>query len=179
MYKNKCIKALILLLISSSLIQAMKIEKQSLFIPARLGDISVTHDQDSFHVTHDGQTTTVKTWQMDKELRGVSQDKLAKLLAAGAYLQVNQSGNNDYTLKLQQRLVGGGLFGANAGFFIGKFAVHFVAHGAITAVSLLTGPLAPATAAGLEACLLPFIEGASNVVGLGCGIVGGVATGPV
>lgn len=179
MYKNKCIKALILLLISSSLIQAMKIEKQSLFIPARLGDISVTHDQDSFHVTHDGQTATVKSWQMDKELRGVTQDKLAKLLAAGAYLQVNQSGNNDYTLKLQQRLAGGGIIGAGIGAKLGYGLTTFVGHAILLGVSYVAGPAQPAAFIALEKVFAGPIHGVACAAGVAAGMTGAIATGPV
>jgi hypothetical protein len=174
--RNKTFNALLLMLVSSSLVQAMQIEKKSLFIPGRLGDISVRHDQNSFHVMHDGETTAVKSWQMDKELRSISQDKLAKLLAAGAYLQVNQSGNNDYTLRLQQRINGGGAVGATIGCWLGRFAVYAGAGLIVAGATAIGGP---PLAFAVGGTIAPVVEGMATAAAIGGGIVGGVATGPV
>ncbi len=77
------------------------------------------------------------------------------------------------------RDLGGGVWGWMAGAYAGKFITHFVCHGAIFIIGGCTGPAAPATIAALELTFLPTIEAASTVVALTCGIVGGVATGPV
>ena len=73
----------------------------------------------------------------------------------------------------------GGVGGASAGFYFGKFLTLFVGHGAIQVVAIASGPLYLPTLAALEGTLLPHIEVASNVVGLGTGIIVGTTTGPV
>ena len=50
---------------------------------------------------------------MDEELRGISKEKLESLIEEDLYLFINPVGDNDYSLKLNGRLNGGGpIFGA-------------------------------------------------------------------
>ena len=73
----------------------------------------------------------------------------------------------------------GGVGGASAGFYFGKILTHIIGHGAIQVVAICTGPGYWLTMTSLEAVYAPQIEAASNVVGLGTGVIGGAATGPV
>lgn len=77
------------------------------------------------------------------------------------------------------KLNGGGLLGAKIGFWVGRIGVHVGARIGFVIIAACSGPAFPAVYAGLEAaCAVP-VEAASNVAGLTCGIIGGVATGPV
>jgi hypothetical protein len=78
-----------------------------------------------------------------------------------------------------QYLVHNGVTGALAGFWMGKFLTHLIAHTVILVIASLTGPAAPAVLTALEATLVVPLETASNIIGLSTGIVGSVATGPV
>lgn len=97
----------------------------------------------------------------------------------GGYLRVKQLSDGKYVLDANVRGLGGGLGGTTVGCYIGKFTVHFIAHGTILVIGAMTGPAAPATIASLEATFLPAIEAASNIGAIAGGIIGGVATGPV
>lgn len=105
---NKHILSLIIL-ISCVLSHAHQIEKKSIFASRALGDISLHHsDVEGFSVMNDLGTSHIPRWNMDKELRGISNHKLAKMLAAGAYLEVNQDVTKEqYGLRLKGRLNGG------------------------------------------------------------------------
>lgn len=146
--------------------------------------LTLVHENNNFRVESEEGSFPIQRCYMDKELRGISPDKLAKFATAGAYLQLNKFENSsDYTLRLNGRLNGGGLLGANAGFYTGKFLVNLAGHGTIVIISagtaIVGGPAAGlAMAAALEKTFALPIEAASNVVGLGTGIAGAVVTGP-
>jgi len=161
-------------------LQDGRIGKNALLIPNRLGDVSVSHDDSGFTVESSHGSYPIQRCFMDKELRGISKNNLAKLIATGAYLSVNKfDEGNEYSLKLNGRLNGGGLLGASIGFYAGKFIVNFIGHGAILVAGLMTGPAAPATIVALELTFGPVIAVAGTGAAIGCGILGGVATGPV
>lgn len=159
----------------------IKLSRNAVFVPERLGALDLLHDDNGFKVEKNGEIHTIQNCFVEKEIRGISKDKLARLLVAGAYLSLNGiDDGNDYSLRLNGRLNGGGVGGATAGAIAGKFAVHFVGHGLIYIAALCTGPAFPVTVVSLEAALLPtIIEPLSNVAAVGCGIAGGVVTGPV
>lgn len=100
------------------------------------------------------------------------------------YIVVNQMSDGEYVLRANIRLLGGGLFGASAGAWVGKFVVYGVCHGAIGLVAFgatcVGGPVAGyAVAGGLESTFGTAIEILSTTAALACGIAGGVATGVV
>lgn len=79
---------------------------------------------------------------------------------------------------------GSGAGGATAGFWTGKFLTHLVAQAGIAlvtgVVSIVATPAVGATVGlALEHTIAPVVEVTSNVVALGLGITGAVATGPV
>jgi len=78
------------------------------FIPNRLGNISVLHNDDGFHVlTSDNEIYPVRNYFVDKRLRGLKKEKLKAFLQAG-YIQVNQMSDGQYKLDAKVRGLGGG-----------------------------------------------------------------------
>lgn len=163
-------------LILCSSLSAMELDKKHLSIPQGLGEVKVIHKNNGKFYINDAR---VQIYNTDKELRGVSREKLTSLLAAGSYIQIKQIADNDFALSLHGRLPGGGLIGANIGAWVGKAAVYVVGHGAIMVAGALTGPAAPATILALEGWFAYPIEAASMAGAVAGGIIGGVATGPV
>ncbi len=147
--------------------------------------MQLTHKGNDFFVEKENQIFPIQRAFIDKELRGISGEQLSKLATAGAYLKLNKmNDSDDFTLRLGGRLEGSGIFGANAGFYTGKFLTHLVAQAAIgivgVGVSLVATPAAGwVVVAALEKTTLVPIEYASNVVGVGMGVLGAVASGPV
>lgn len=115
---------------------------------------------------------------IDKELRDIPSDKIEEVIKYMAIRPVRMD-NGKYSLHAHGRIVGGGILGANVGFFLAKGAVYFIAHGTMGIIAACTGPAALATYAALAGCTAPFVESASNVAGMAGAIAAGVATGPV
>lgn len=142
---------------------------------ASMNAMQLTHKGNDFFVDN----TKIERAFIDKELRGIDNVKLAKLAAAGATLKLAKLNNSeDYALHLGAPLNGGGALGATIGFWTGKILVHGTAQILMHVAALATGPAYPVTLATLQTTLLVPVEAASNTVGLGLGILGGVATGP-
>lgn len=121
---------------------------------------------------------------MDKELRGISKEKLDKLVQLGGRLQIQKMNDSeDYSLRLKGGLNGGGFLGATIGAAIGKAAVSVVGHGTIYLVSAGVGVFCPpagiAVGIALESTCGPAIEAASLAVAVAGGVALGAATGPV
>lgn len=97
------------LLISTgaSFANEFEIGESSVFVPGRLGKLGLSHDGSRFNVTKDGERVTIPSHWTDKNMRNISQERLAKFLEKG-YLSVNQMDNGEYTLKANVRGNGGG-----------------------------------------------------------------------
>ncbi|TET06483.1 hypothetical protein E3J79_01840 [Candidatus Dependentiae bacterium] len=167
----------------SSLAIGMEIKRPSLMAAAKLGNIRVFHKDNKFVVERDGKEKNIQPCFVSPIIRNANSDLLSKFLVADGYLRLNElkgaNGSIDYKLDACGRLNGGGLNGATAGCYIGKFTVEFLGHGAIQVVAWCTGPAYPATVLALEATFAPAIEAASNVGAIVGGITGGVLTGPI
>lgn len=148
------------------------------FAPEKLGSVKLYHGEKGFYVNHDNKIQRIQKCFTEPAFRNATKEQLEEFGKAG-YFSINKMNDGEFSLKAKGRVIGGGAGGAVAGFYIGRFAVHFIAHGAIGIISLCTGPAAFATGAALEACLLPHIIAAAEVGALAGGIVGAVATGPV
>jgi hypothetical protein len=122
---------------------------------------------------------------VDDALRSMNTKTLSKALTAGkSYLALSQLSDGDYSVRLNNRLEGGGLLGTSVGCFLGKAIVSVVGHGAIAlvsaGVSLVATPAAGyITATALESVFGPAIESLSMVGAVSGGIVVGACTGPV
>ncbi len=141
-------------------------------------ETNLFYDQEGFFVRTNEDAVRVHEYDTDKCLRGRSTKDIAKRALLGKF-KVSKLDNGEYVVRSHGALKGSGVLGATGGFYFGKFIVHLIGHSAILVAGVCTGPAAPATIAALEATFLPVIEAASNVVGLGCGVAAGVATGPV
>jgi len=166
---------LLLSLTSFNIARAMQLEQKNLFVPQSLGDVKVLYKKDQFFVN----STPVEHMNTDKELRKISKENLVRLLAKGSYVSITEISENQYKLQLNNRLYGGGAFGATLGAFLGKAAVSLAGHGTIYLVGALTGPFAPATIIALESVFAAPIEAASMAGAIAGGMALGVATGPV
>ncbi len=81
----------------------------------------LTHKGNDFFVETENTSTKIQRAFIDKELRGISEERLAQLTTTGAYLKLNKMENsNDYALRLGGRLNGGGPVTANALYWITK-----------------------------------------------------------
>lgn len=78
---KKSIRSLLLvsLLLAGSL-KAVQLEKTDLFVPSRLGDVKVFHNQDGFHVEKDGEIYRVRNCFVDEEIRNISSKKLMQFI---------------------------------------------------------------------------------------------------
>jgi hypothetical protein len=71
--------------------------------------LALIHENNEFRVKNGTESHPIQRCYMDKELRGISTEQLAKYATAGAYLKLNKMENSDdYTLRLGGRLNGGG-----------------------------------------------------------------------
>ena len=154
------------------------IQPTFVFVPSRLGSVDLYHGKKGFSVIHENKKHKIESPFTDPMVRNITPEQLKAFLNNGR-LSINQTTDGTFLLKANTRTVGGGVGGATTGFYVGKFLHYFVCHGAIIVVSALTGPAAPATFAGLEACLAPHIELTSHATSLAGGIIGGVISGPV
>lgn len=158
--------------------------------PKKVPSVRTFGDESRIQVFHHGKDFYIKenqnpelkcvhSYDVDPLLKKMNSEQLAQFQRAAGYIVAKRLSNGEYKLRARVNGVGGGILGAEVGFFAGKFAVHFVAHGAILIVGACTGPAAPATIAALECTFMPFIEATSNVAAIGTAIVVATATGPV
>ncbi len=121
----------------------------------------------------------VKKHWIDPQIRNMSNEQLQSFIEHNNYIAIKKMSNGEWIARAFVRGNGGGLLGAQAGFWGGKAIVNFVGHGAIYLVALSTGPAFPVTLTALELTFAGPIEAASNVAGIGTGILVATATGPV
>lgn len=110
--------------------------------------------------------------------------ELLKYKSSAPYLSVSFNDHGEPVLRFQQRILGGGAFGAWAGCWAGKIAVHLIAQGLITCISLpvtiIATPMAGAAVhTALTKATLPAVEIMSIAAAAAGGIGGAVLTGPV
>ena len=95
--------------------KVLNVPKENLFVPGRLGDLSVEYDGKEFSVINSsGLRSSVQIWDLDKELRGVSASTLQKMIKVG-YITINESGK-EYGLNYNARLKGGLFLSALVGY---------------------------------------------------------------
>ncbi len=133
--------------------KVMKISDSNLFVPARLGKLTVIHDGREFSVIDSkGLKSNIQRAFLDKELRGISNETLKKMLDAG-YLNINKTGE-DYAANFKGRLKGGGPFtGISA----------YVATNIVGGVMVLGGSVLVATGVGAPAGAALVVSGFATV----------------
>lgn len=168
-------RLMLLLAMSCGTMSAMQV-----FKPHDLGNVQLAHDGSRFKVLKDQAMIDVQPAFVDKELRQLSSEKLNGLLKSGAYLKLNKMENSpEYSVRLGQRLNGGGLAGAAVGAYVAGGAVAAIGHGTIGLIAACSGPAAPAVAGALEFWFFTPIAIAAKAAAVAGGIVGAVVTGPV
>jgi len=174
MNKLHCIGVFSLIMTSAV---AMQLPEKSIIAPRGMGNIKVQFDNGDFTVQKGSEKQLTQSCFNDPALRNLNKAKLCALLKNG-YIQVKPHGNG-YCLDAHQRLNGGGFFGAWAGSILGYGGVTFIGHGLIHGVAALTGPFYAPTAATLTTMCAAPIHAAATAAGVGVGMIGAVATGPV
>jgi hypothetical protein len=144
-----------------------------------LGNLLVHHDESGFKVHHERGVSEVQPHNTSKELRGLSTDTIAKMLASGdSYLKVKQYSDGEYGVDIAGRLQGGGPLLASFGCHIGVVGFNILGHGVLYIAAALTGPGAPVVYPSLAAAYGPWILATSKGVGIGLGVLGGMAPTP-
>jgi hypothetical protein len=121
----------------------------SMLIAFRLSAVNqLIHEQNDFSVKTEEGSFQIQRCFIDKELRGISEEKLSKLIVAGAYLKLGKiNDSNDYTLRLGGRLNGGGPVTASIFYWTVKGLGYGVPAGiAIVTAGATIAPLIPAVA---------------------------------
>lgn len=175
-----------LLCVTSLCADTYYIENKAFVLPESVGKRHFFYDTVHGFVTFESDELThgqiLEIYNIDPKLRNISIDDLNKALLMG-YIKVSQDEQKSLSLQYMPRLKGGGIGGAWVGMLTGKFVVHFVAQAGIaiatTGVFIICPPAAAPFAYAAEATVAPFVEAASNVAALGCGIFGAAVTGPV
>lgn len=153
------------------------------YVAQRLGVLKVHHHKNDFFVEDDQASHKVQRCFVDKNVRGITKEQLAKFLACG-YVSVNKCGEKDYSIKAHPRLVGGGGVGAAVGVWLGWGTVNtaslLTAQGLATVGGIVGGPVGAAIGGTIGTGLhLAFFQPLSIAAGIAGGVALGVATGPV
>lgn len=142
--------------------------------------ILLHHDGD-FHLIQKGKLSKIPFENMRGFKKKLSKDQFKGFLKNGGYLWLSKNDQDDYFVEAKMRGLGGGIGGANAGFWAGKFLTYLVVHGAIAIVTVPVSIVNPIAGAALHGSIYSTIsipvEAVSNTVGLAAGLAGGVATG--
>ena len=154
------------------------IKPPSVFIPEKFGEMMLYHSDKGFRIYQNDKKYKIDKLFTDARVRNASREELHSFLKNG-YLVINRTNTGEFTLRANERLVGGGVIGAAIGAFLGKAAVSVVGHGTILIIGALTGPAAPVTIIALESVFGAAIESASMAGAVAGGVALGVATGPV
>jgi uncharacterized membrane protein YfbV (UPF0208 family) len=102
-------------------------------------------------------------------------------------VKLNQGSDGSYSLNLDFKLNGGGIMGANIGFWTGKFLTNFLPRVAVYSVAWAAGffgghlgaAAGSALCSAFETTFAVPLAAASNVTAVAFAIAGGTATGPV
>ena len=60
--------------------QTVELKEKEVFVPHRLGSVTVFHNEDGFHVVKEDTIYDIQACDCDKELRGITSDTLVKFL---------------------------------------------------------------------------------------------------
>jgi len=175
--------AVLALVLTSGIINAVKLQSQSVMIPSNTRVVSIHQTpKGGFRVKTADQTVRIKRHMLDKELRSLNREDLARRLTAKSYVSVHMNDNNEYALKLNDRLEGGGWWLAQCAAVAGKFAVQIgarVVYG-VAATGVVAVTRSPGmwmhTYRALETTFAVPVNVLSNTVAVGAGIGVGVIT---
>jgi len=149
------------LMLSVALSQAGGMEVPSLR-SSKLAALRLIHENKSFRVMDNDGTQEVPACWVDKEVRSVSTERLAKMLGHG-YLSVNKMCNGEFSVKASVRGEGGLLITATVFYWGAKV----VCYGPIIAGTVLSGVGFP-----IGAAIIAEITPAVEAIALGAAVVG-------
>ena len=152
------------LICSIGSMQAMQLTERETFIPERLGQLAVIHNNNRFYVEDENKAKPVQNCFIDKELRGISSERLSGFLKNG-YLSVNRMSDGEYSLRAQGRLNGGGPVWGFAAYVGAKVAGYVSVAAICISVPLSGGATAPLAAHALEFTAAGGIEATAAAVG--------------
>jgi hypothetical protein len=123
------------------------IAMNNLFVPTRLGKLSVIYENREFYVVNPaGKRTQIARADLSPDLRGISPDLIEKIAKVGRFTL--STVGTDYALRWQGTLPGGGIFGACCVAIVGTVATCAAIVGAAIAAPLGAPVSIPAIAAG-------------------------------
>ncbi len=115
-----------------------KISAKDVFIPNELGNLSVVFNGREFSIIDErNESCAVERFNLSKELRDITNDQLQRCLGA-AYLTLNKFGD-EYSLKLNGRLPGGGPLLGSIGYWVVKSVCYGTAAAAAGTAIVATG----------------------------------------
>lgn len=134
-------------------IYAVKLDKSRVFSPQSLGEISLAHSYGCFLVEDERGSHQVQNCFIDKELRGISEHQLDKLLENG-HVAVNQMSDGQYSIRAYRHLNGGGPIAGAIAYWVTKSlcwggvgAAAAAGTAAVAAATVATGGAAGVTTA--------------------------------
>lgn len=162
--KNQIIVTMLCAVLFAHLSKAeFEIPESSVFVPHNVGKVSVSHNENGFHVRQNNECHKVKNYDVDPVLRNIPSEKLDAFLKHG-YLHLKKMNNNDYSLEAKVRGNGGGPITGTILYWTTKITGYSVVT-ATAAVGVTT--TAPAVTAAIGA----------GVVAGGCVPMSGLASG--
>jgi len=133
-----------------------------------------------FSIIKGKQAIPVRSEHLDSILRTInSEQDFTDYVNAGNGFRAYKDEESNYRLESKIGLRGGGIGGANVGFWLGKGLTYAVGYGLVNTVAAFSGSAAPGVVPAANLMAAPVIEAWSNSVGIGFGILGGLFTGPV
>ena len=172
-------KRILFSLFCSINIFAMEIDKENLFVPHKLGSLSVIKKDRGFSVLKDGQEHKVASYNTDKMLNKMNSKQLTAFLANnGGHIDVNQLSDDEYTLKAKAHGKGGGPILAAAGYWGVKVLGYGVPATAAVATIVASAPVVAGTAAGgaIATATTTTVAGVSGTIAAGTATLVGTAT---
>lgn len=152
---------------------------KSVITSSDLDGIKILHLNNQFLALQQDKLSIISDNHIDSSLRQISSVNLKKFLAEhDGYVKIQKDDEGDFHLEAFLRLRGGGILGANVGWYVGKFAVYGVSYGALGLVAACTGPGFKVVFPALIKTFAAPIEYASNVAACGTAIASAAATGP-
>lgn len=153
----------------SQLENALKIKDSSIQASHRLGKVELYYDNDGFHLLKDGKEHLIKKYYLDPALHKMSCKHLKAFQDAG-YFSVNEIGNDEFSIRVQVRGLGGGPVTGAALYWLTKTLCYGTALAGVgTAIAVTGGGAAGVVAGGCLAASGAAVTGSATVAMVGVG----------
>ncbi len=104
----------------------------------KMGILKLSHDGNHFNVKRNGARTKIENYYVDKSVRGMSQERLAKLMDHG-YMSIGQLDDGQYTLKSNVRGEAGGPALGAAAYVVTKGILYGLLGAGVVGATVATG----------------------------------------